>query len=73
MEVRERIRVNGKPLSKDKFAKYFFDCWDNLCNNGHVSGDTKYICICKSAFFQHVLFSSDVGCNMGHEYGVLFI
>lgn len=38
MEVRERIRVNGKPLSKDKFAKYFFDCWDNLCNNGHEHG-----------------------------------
>lgn len=38
MEVRERIRINGKPLAKDKFAKYFFDCWDNLHNNGDVSG-----------------------------------
>lgn len=38
MEVRERIRINGKPLAKDKFAKYFFDCWDNLHNNVDVSG-----------------------------------
>lgn len=37
MEVRERIRINGKPLPRDKFAKYFFDCWDNLYNNGDVS------------------------------------
>lgn len=37
MEVRERIRINGKPLAKEKFAKYFFDCWDNLYNNGDVS------------------------------------
>ena len=37
MEVRERIRINGKPLSKEKFSKYFFDCWDNLSNNGDVS------------------------------------
>ena len=41
MEVRERIRINGKPLPKDKFAKYFFDCWDNLYNNGDVSVEGK--------------------------------
>ncbi|KAM7447198.1 hypothetical protein ABFA07_004627 [Porites harrisoni] len=40
MEVRERIRINGKPLAKDKFAKYFFDCWDNLHNNGDDQGNT---------------------------------
>ena len=43
MEVRERIRINGKPLAKDKFAKYFFDCWDNLHNNGDVSGPKALI------------------------------
>ncbi|XP_032240819.2 folylpolyglutamate synthase, mitochondrial [Nematostella vectensis] len=30
IEVRERIRINGKPLAKNLFAKYFFKCWDNL-------------------------------------------
>ncbi|KAL7748440.1 Folylpolyglutamate synthetase [Sorochytrium milnesiophthora] len=29
-EVRERIRINGKPLSQDLFARYFFDVWDRL-------------------------------------------
>ena len=43
MEVRERIRINGKPLPKDKFAKYFFDCWDNLLNNGDVSNQRNII------------------------------
>ena len=44
MEVRERIRINGKPLPKEMFAKYFFDCWDNLLNNGDVSTKViKYI------------------------------
>jgi folylpolyglutamate synthase len=30
LEVRERIRINGSPISKDLFAKYFFDVWDRL-------------------------------------------
>jgi folylpolyglutamate synthase len=30
LEVRERIRINGVPISKDLFAKYFFDVWDRL-------------------------------------------
>ena len=30
MEVRERIRINGNPLSKDKFATYFYHCFGVL-------------------------------------------
>jgi len=30
VEVRERIRVNGVPLSRDQFAKYFFETRDKL-------------------------------------------
>ncbi|KAF8323781.1 FolC bifunctional protein [Clavulina sp. PMI_390] len=26
----ERIRINGKPISEEKFAKYFFYVWDKL-------------------------------------------
>ncbi|KAL2913214.1 Folylpolyglutamate synthetase [Polyrhizophydium stewartii] len=29
-EVRERIRINGAPVSKDLFAKHFFSVWDKL-------------------------------------------
>ena len=30
LEVRERIRLNGRPLSKQQFAKYFWECRDLL-------------------------------------------
>ena len=29
-EVRERMRLNGMPISKEKFAYYFFECWENF-------------------------------------------
>ncbi|KAH9938593.1 FolC bifunctional protein [Fomitopsis serialis] len=28
--VRERIRINGAPLSEDQFSQFFFDVWDRL-------------------------------------------
>lgn len=31
--VRERIRINGQPLSEDKFTQYFFQIWDKLENS----------------------------------------
>jgi folylpolyglutamate synthase len=30
LQVRERFRINGVPISQPKFAKYFFDVWDRL-------------------------------------------
>ncbi|KAG8968107.1 Folylpolyglutamate synthetase [Tulasnella sp. 419] len=31
--VRERIRLNGVPISEEDFAKYFFEVWDRLESN----------------------------------------
>ncbi|KAJ7929925.1 FolC bifunctional protein [Mycena leptocephala] len=31
--VRERIRINGKPLSEEDFAKFFFEVWDRISEN----------------------------------------
>lgn len=31
-EVRERIRINQKPLSKESFVKYFWSCYNTLFN-----------------------------------------
>ena len=28
--VRERIQINGQPLSEEQFAQYFFETWDRL-------------------------------------------
>lgn len=30
VNVRERIRVNGRPLSKHAFAKYFFEVFNTI-------------------------------------------
>ena len=30
LEVRERIRLNGRPLSKSKFVSYFWECYKEL-------------------------------------------
>ncbi|KAI6152163.1 Mur ligase [Pisolithus tinctorius] len=37
--VRERIRINGKPLSEEDFVKYFFEVWDRLNKNGPKTPD----------------------------------
>ncbi|KAJ7368457.1 Mur ligase [Mycena albidolilacea] len=31
--VRERIRINGRPLSEEDFAKFFFEVWDRMNEN----------------------------------------
>ena len=31
--VTERIRINGKPISKEKFADYFWKVYDTSVNN----------------------------------------
>lgn len=36
--VRERIRINGKPLGEEVFAKYFFEVWDKWETNNVVRG-----------------------------------
>ncbi|KAJ1983552.1 Folylpolyglutamate synthetase [Dimargaris verticillata] len=28
VEVRERIRLNGRPISRTLFSRYFYECWD---------------------------------------------
>ncbi|PFH52847.1 hypothetical protein AMATHDRAFT_139326 [Amanita thiersii Skay4041] len=33
--VRERIRINGVPLSEEEFTKYFFEVWNRLKENDH--------------------------------------
>ncbi len=34
--VRERIRINGAPLSEEIFTKYFYEVWDKLQQNTKV-------------------------------------
>lgn len=32
LDVRERIKIDGEPISKEKFQKYFWICWKALEN-----------------------------------------
>ncbi|KAG2156192.1 FolC bifunctional protein [Suillus clintonianus] len=36
--VRERIRINGEPLSEEEFTRYFFEVWNLLQKNTKVFG-----------------------------------
>ncbi|CAK8672091.1 unnamed protein product [Clavelina lepadiformis] len=36
LENRERIRINGKPISRSLFAKYFWNVYTSLKNNNHL-------------------------------------
>ena len=29
-EVRERMRINGEPISKELFTQYFWECWNTF-------------------------------------------
>ncbi|OJT10173.1 Folylpolyglutamate synthase [Trametes pubescens] len=39
--VRERIRVNGAPISEEVFTKYFFEVWDKLKDNAKVAPNLR--------------------------------
>ncbi|KAM0329236.1 hypothetical protein ACHAQA_004536 [Verticillium albo-atrum] len=36
---RERIAIDGQPLSKEKFARYFFDVWDRFTASARAKGE----------------------------------
>lgn len=40
LEVRERIRINGQPLSRARFVSYFWDVYRKLDNSRHFHGDS---------------------------------
>ena len=50
VSVRERIRINGVPLSEEDFAKYFFQVFEKL-DKGDLVGDTAlYRARCNQGF-----------------------
>jgi folylpolyglutamate synthase len=45
--VRERIRINGVPISEELFAKFFFEVWDRLEESQQVcSSYNKNVSMC---------------------------
>ncbi|EDO17148.1 hypothetical protein Kpol_1072p18 [Vanderwaltozyma polyspora DSM 70294] len=57
--VRERIRINGIPISEEKFTKYFFEVWDKLENTSSSLADFPHMTSgAKPAYFKYLTLLS---------------
>ncbi|EXJ65183.1 folylpolyglutamate synthase [Cladophialophora yegresii CBS 114405] len=52
--VRERIQINGEPLSEEVFAKYFFEVWDRLENAARDAGEDPASTKAKPVYFRYL-------------------
>ncbi|ETI29147.1 hypothetical protein G647_01600 [Cladophialophora carrionii CBS 160.54] len=52
--VRERIQINGEPLSEELFAKYFFEVWDRLENAARDAGEDPVSTKAKPVYFRYL-------------------
>ncbi|KAI1621568.1 folylpolyglutamate synthase [Exophiala viscosa] len=50
--VRERIQINGQPLSEEQFARYFFETWDRFENASKAAGEDPEAPGAKPAYFR---------------------
>ncbi|KAK4939864.1 hypothetical protein LTR10_019932 [Elasticomyces elasticus] len=50
--VRERIQINGHPLSEEQFARYFFETWDRLEDASKAAGEDPGAPGGKPAYFR---------------------
>ncbi|KAK2624896.1 hypothetical protein QTJ16_006089 [Diplocarpon rosae] len=74
IHVRERIRIDGVPISEELFTRYFYDLWDRLCGAGVETGGEKpgyfrYLTLLAlHAFVQEGVRTAVVECGIGGEY-----
>lgn len=78
--VRERIQINGQPLTEDQFAKYFFEIWDRLERAAEENGQDPKDPTAKPVYFRfltlmafHTYMSEGVNaavieCGIGGAY-----
>ncbi|KAJ3204124.1 Folylpolyglutamate synthetase [Dinochytrium kinnereticum] len=73
-EVRERIRINGVPISRESFAKYFFEIWDRLSAKNPTSevqmpGYFRFLFLMAcEAFVQEKVDVAIMECGIGGTY-----
>jgi folylpolyglutamate synthase len=81
LDVRERIRIDGSPISESLFTQYFFELWDRFSEaaasaglKDHQSPTTKpgyfrYLTIMAfHTFIQEGVESAIIECGIGGEY-----
>lgn len=75
--VRERIRINGAPLSEALFTQYFFELWDRLASSRSISSTSdsekpsyfRYLTLLAlHTFVRENIESAVVECGIGGEY-----
>lgn len=81
--VRERIRIDGQPISKQAFTKYFFQLWDAFTNASQRDGvpaqeaqgptgkpgQFRYLTILAwHVFLQEGIETAIIECGIGGEY-----
>ncbi|KAK1044654.1 hypothetical protein LTR33_015284 [Friedmanniomyces endolithicus] len=79
--VRERIQIDGRPISEQQFAKYFWEVWDRLgatspANEEHearnVSGKPVYFhyltLMALHCYMQEKVGTAVIECGIGGEY-----
>lgn len=54
--VRERIQINGEPLSEEQFTKYFFEVWDKLERAAQKEGLDPHDPLIKPVYFRFLTF-----------------
>jgi folylpolyglutamate synthase len=52
--VRERIQINGQPLSEEQFTKYFFEIWDRLEKAAEAEGQDPKGPGAKPVYFRYL-------------------
>ena len=50
--VRERIQINGKPLTEEAFTRYFFETWDRLEASAAKAGENPTATTAKPVYFR---------------------
>jgi folylpolyglutamate synthase len=52
--VRERIQINGEPLSETQFARYFFEVWDRFEEAAEAAGQDPKAPAAKPVYFRYL-------------------
>ncbi|EKD17385.1 uncharacterized protein L3040_008424 [Drepanopeziza brunnea f. sp. 'multigermtubi'] len=75
IHVRERIRIDGLPISEVLFKHYFYELWDRFSgaagvgNVGEMPGYFRYLTIMAfHVFMQEGVESAVIECGIGGEY-----
>ena len=71
IEVRERIKINGKPLSKELFSKYFFEVYEKLTQHpeGRMPQYFRFLTLlCFHVFKMENVNAAIVEVGIGGEY-----